>query len=119
MADDTIAREDIIRMAREAGFDALLPSEEILGRGGIYTGSDDEISDELERFAALVAAAELRRLHEANQLMMNTLRWIDKLCPDEFHYFDKQKPGLQRVLAKMAYDAGGLARSTIEKVEEI
>ena len=53
-----MTRDDIIRMAREAGFDALVPSEEILGRGGIYTGSDDEISDELERFAALVAAAE-------------------------------------------------------------
>ena len=53
-----MTREDIIRMAKEAGFDALLPSEEILGRGGIYTGSDDEISDELERFASLVAAAE-------------------------------------------------------------
>lgn len=81
------------------------------------------LADELERVAEydhqVQAAAELRRLHEANQLMLNTLRWIDKLCPDEFHYFDKQKPGLQRVLAKMAYDAGGLARSTIEKVEEI
>ena len=64
------------------------------------------------------AAAELRRLHEANQVMLDTLRWIDKLCPDEFHYFDKQKPGLQRVLAKMAYDVGGLARSTIETVFE-
>ena len=37
-----MTREDIIRMAREAGFDALLPSEEILGRGRIYTGSDDD-----------------------------------------------------------------------------
>lgn len=53
-----MTRDDIIRMAKEAGFDSLLPSEEILGRGRIYTGSDDEISDELERFAALVAAAE-------------------------------------------------------------
>ena len=53
-----MTRDDIIRMAKEAGFDALLPSEEILGRGRIDTGSDDEISDELERFAALVAAAE-------------------------------------------------------------
>lgn len=53
-----MTRGDIIRMAKEAGFDALLPSEEILGRGRIYTGSDDEISDELERFANLVAAAE-------------------------------------------------------------
>ena len=72
-----------------------------------------------EKISHADAAAELRRLYEANQVMLNTLRWIDKLCPDEFHYFDKQKPGLQRVLAKMAYDAGGLARSTIEKVEAI
>jgi hypothetical protein len=57
-----MTKEDIIRMAREAGFDALLPSEEILGRGRIYTGSDDEISDELERFAALVAAAERNKV---------------------------------------------------------
>ena len=53
-----MTRDDIIKLAKEAGFDALLPSEEILGRGRIYTGSDDEISDELERFANLVAAAE-------------------------------------------------------------
>jgi len=51
-------REDIIRMAREVGFEVLLPSEEIFGRGGVYTGSDDEISEYLERFAALVASAE-------------------------------------------------------------
>ena len=57
-----MTRDDIIRMAKEAGFDALLPSEEILGRGGIYTGSDDEISDELERFANLVAAAERNKV---------------------------------------------------------
>ena len=36
----------------------LLPSEEVFGRGGVYTGSDDEISKYLERFASLVAAAE-------------------------------------------------------------
>ena len=57
-----MTREDIIRMAKEAGFDALLPSEEILGRGRIYTGSDDEISDELERFASLAAAAERNKV---------------------------------------------------------
>ena len=51
-------REDIIRMAKEAGFEVLLPSEEVFGRGGVYTGSDDEISKYLERFAALVASAE-------------------------------------------------------------
>ena len=51
-------REDIIRMAKEVGFEVLLPSEEVFGRGGVYTGSDDEISKYLERFAALVASAE-------------------------------------------------------------
>ena len=50
-------REDIIRMAREAGFCTLLPSEHIDGTGGIYVG-DDDITDSLKRFAALVAAAE-------------------------------------------------------------
>ena len=53
-----MTREDVIRMAREAGFEGLLPSEHILGTGGVYTGNDDEISNELERFANLVATAE-------------------------------------------------------------
>ena len=48
-------REDIIRMAREAGFGVLLPSGD--GRGEIYAG-DEEIQEDMERFAALVAAAE-------------------------------------------------------------
>jgi hypothetical protein len=51
-------REEIICMAREVGFEVLLPSEEVFGRGGVYTGSDDEISKYLERFASLVASAE-------------------------------------------------------------
>ena len=57
-------REDIIRMAKEAGFEVLLPSEEVFGRGGVYTGSDDEISKYLERFAALVASAEHKRVQQ-------------------------------------------------------
>ena len=48
-------REDIIRMAREAGFGVLLPSVDC--RGKIYAGDDDD-TDEMEHFAALVAAAE-------------------------------------------------------------
>ena len=48
----------VIEMAKQAGFDVLLPSEEVFGRGGVYTGSDDEISKYLERFAELVRADE-------------------------------------------------------------
>jgi hypothetical protein len=50
-------RDDIISMAREAGFSTLLPSEHVNGAGGVYCG-DDEISEMLERFAELVAAVE-------------------------------------------------------------
>ena len=50
-------RDDILRMAREAGFQTLLPDEHIDGNGGVYVG-DDDIAEFLERFAALVAAAE-------------------------------------------------------------
>ena len=48
-------RDEITRMAREAGFGVLLPGAD--GRGEIYDG-DGTITDEMERFAALVAAAE-------------------------------------------------------------
>lgn len=50
-------KDDIIRMAREAGFETLMPSEHIYGTGGVYVG-DDDIAGMLERFAKLVAAAE-------------------------------------------------------------
>lgn len=47
-------RKDIIRMAREAGFGVLLSVD---GRGEIYAG-DDVYTDEMERFAELIIAAE-------------------------------------------------------------
>ena len=53
----------VIEMAKQAGFDVLLPSEEVFGRGGVYTGSDDEISKYLERFAELLRADERMRAH--------------------------------------------------------
>lgn len=59
-------RDDVTHMAREAGFEVLLPSEEVFGRGGVYTASDDEISKYLEAFAALVASAERERIKQAN-----------------------------------------------------
>ena len=54
-------KEELIKLAREAGFCTLLPSEHIDGTGGIYVG-DDDITDSLNRFTALVAAAERKRL---------------------------------------------------------
>lgn len=51
-------REDVIRMAREVGFFVLMPSDDVLDVGGVYPDNDDEISNELQRFAQLVAAAE-------------------------------------------------------------
>ena len=50
-----MTNEDIIRMARSAGFGVLLPS--VHYRGEIHCG-DDVCTDEMERFAALVAAHE-------------------------------------------------------------
>ena len=49
-----MTREDIIKLAREAGFEQLGPDIE------------DWVcfTEEIERFAALVAAAERQRLHE-------------------------------------------------------
>jgi len=55
-------REQIIQWAREVGFDVLLPAEHTFGRGGVYTCSDDEISEPLEAFAKLVAAHERKAI---------------------------------------------------------
>ncbi len=51
-----MTKDDIIRMAREAGFDQSNPHEELIVRHS--NGSWVGISDRLERFAELVAAAE-------------------------------------------------------------
>ena len=51
-------RDDIIRMAREAGFICLFPDEAVNGIGTIYNynSGDEEITEMMERFAALLAA---------------------------------------------------------------
>ena len=63
-------REDIIRMAREAGF--FIQQNEIYS---MSTQSDQELTEWIERFAALVASAErekfcaeLRKLHDSYSL---------------------------------------------------
>ena len=50
-------RNDIIRMAREAGFICLFPDEAVNGIGTIYNynSGHEEITEMMERFAALVA----------------------------------------------------------------
>ena len=49
-------KDDILRMAREAGFECLLSEEHFLGIGAVYVG-DDDISDALQRFYHLAFAA--------------------------------------------------------------
>ena len=53
-----MTKDDIIRMAREAEFIALLSDEAVDGLGGVWADSEIDITDNLSRFAALVAAAE-------------------------------------------------------------
>ena len=49
-------RDDIIRMSQEAGFICLFPDEAVNGIGTIYDSGDEEITETVKRFAALVAA---------------------------------------------------------------
>ena len=74
-----MTREDIIRLAREAGFGVSLPSVDY--RGKIY-GGDDDNTDEMERFAALVAAEEreecdhlIKGLLKANEAFAKRQEW--------------------------------------------
>ena len=54
-------REDIVRMAQEAGF--FIQQNEIYS---MSTQSDQELTEWIERFAALVASAERERIKQAN-----------------------------------------------------
>ena len=56
-----MTHDDIIRMAREAGFQVLLPQDHVDGTGGVYV-VEDEIAGMLERFAALVAAEKEQQM---------------------------------------------------------
>ena len=71
-------QEDIIRMAREAGMQTVFAVIEE-HQDGTQTVIDHRPF--LERFANLVAAAELRRLHEVNQMLVDAadmaLEWVE------------------------------------------
>lgn len=66
-------REDIIRMARDAGFGVLLPSGD--GGGEIYAAAD-VYTDEMERFAALVAAAEREACARVCDALASPVHWM-------------------------------------------
>jgi recombinational DNA repair protein (RecF pathway) len=68
-------REDIIRMAREAGF--YIEHNEIYS---MSTQSDQELTEPIERFAALVASAERAFCH---QLMLDFI--------EEFMGYEKDR----------------------------
>jgi len=66
-------REDIIRMAREAGLD--IDSWEPLYEGGLTGfGVYECTHEELERFAALVASAEREKINDEAKAHLQELR---------------------------------------------
>jgi hypothetical protein len=81
-----MTRDDIIRMAREAG---IWPTEEWSKEYGIPTPNEQWLP-ELERFAALVAAAERERLaakfmemHNAQQHRNNYFAFAARVIREE------------------------------------
>jgi len=73
-----MTRADIIRMAKEAGFDQILPTN----AGADVWIDDGFYVEEMERFAALVAAAE----REACAVVCERLPETFKIAADEFGY---------------------------------
>ena len=69
-----MTREDIIKLAREAGFQVLLPRDHVDGTGGVYV-EDDDIAEMLERFAALVAAAEREECAKVCEAVPSSVGW--------------------------------------------
>jgi len=74
-----MTREDIIRMAREAGFFTLTAEECVKKTGGVFFGlCDDSVYDELKRFAALVAAAEREACAKVCEAEYEGYDWADR-----------------------------------------
>ena len=87
-----MTREDIVRLAREVG-------------GSAYTHSVVFNYEEITTFANLVAAAELRRLHEVEQalaLWIEKTDWVQRTAePSELglHRADVLKSRIERAAA--------------------
>ena len=71
-------RDDIIRMAKEAGFNQILATN----AGADVWIDDGFYVEEMERFAALVAAAEREACAEVCERLPETF----KIAADEFDY---------------------------------
>jgi hypothetical protein len=71
-----MTRDDIIRLAREAGFIRVVAIEE----GGAVTTTVAPI-EELERFAALVAAAEREECERLKHAMREAMHLLDQPEP--------------------------------------
>jgi len=79
-------REDIIRMAREAGFLIDGVQEFVFARSSFH------FTDELTAFAALVADAEAKRIHDDGMVTVGHMREqiaaereaCAKVCEDDF-----------------------------------
>ena len=73
-----MTRADIIRMAKDAGFTQILPTN----AGADVWIDDGFYVEEMERFAALVAAAEREACAEVCEKLPETF----KIAADEFGY---------------------------------
>ena len=71
-------RDDIIRMAKEAGFNQILATN----AGADVWIDDGFYVEEMERFAAIVAAAEREACAEVCERLPETF----KIAADEFDY---------------------------------
>ena len=68
-----IDRDDILRMAREAGMEVHERKGEIRIGSAVITGCDS--TEQVTRFAALVAAAEREACAQASEQQIE--RWVD------------------------------------------
>ena len=70
-----MTRDDIIRMAREAGLVEWLPNSNF--SDGIWWIDAHEVGSELERFAALVASAEREACAELLEEAAEATKFVD------------------------------------------
>jgi hypothetical protein len=82
-----MTRDDIIRMAREAGLGTALCHNSIDGDRIWVEGADWH--DEIERFAALVAAAEREAISDEYSSRLqgdleNGVQWLNEAASEEF-----------------------------------
>ena len=88
-----MTKDDIMKLAREAGWDAH------------HAAFDTRI----EAFYNLVAAAELRRLHESNTELLIAMQKIAASSADEFGSYYTNRGNIAAARAAIAKAEGGAA----------